>query len=77
MDLKIKAAYMTDVMPCNIGHGNGMEVVLSKINNIDEIAKAIAEHFDPGLLVTSQNQDRFLEAIGLEYIMKRFNLVEA
>ena len=45
-----------------------------RIDNIDEIVESLVDECDPASLVTSSNKDGILDYIGIEYLMKYFDL---
>jgi len=44
------------------------------IDNIDEIVQSLVDECDPASLVTSSNEDGILDYIGIDYVMKYFDL---
>jgi hypothetical protein len=45
-----------------------------EIDNIDEIIESLVDECDPASLVTSSNKDGILDYIGIDYVMKYFDL---
>jgi hypothetical protein len=71
MDLIIKcdeAKVKTDILT------NLQRIEAKKIDNIDEIVESLVDECDPASLVTSSNEDGILDYIGVEYVMKYFDL---
>jgi hypothetical protein len=74
MDLKIKcdeAKICTDIMT------SLTRIEAKNIDNIDDIAAAIADKCDPAYLVTSNNTDGILDCIGKDYVKDYFGRVKA
>jgi hypothetical protein len=44
------------------------------IDNVDEIVESLIDECDPASLVTSSNKDGILDYIGIDYVMKYFDL---
>ena len=72
MNLIIKC----DTAKTSGGFRSRVEVEIESVDNIDEIAEAIAEEADPAVLVTRRNKDGLLDNIGEDYVKKYFNLIE-
>jgi len=75
MDLTIKCSYLDSVQ--SSGYTSPLlEIEACKIDNIDDIAASIVKECDPAYLVTAGNRDGLLESIGIEYVMKYFDLAQ-
>jgi hypothetical protein len=71
MDLIIKcneAKVKTDILT------NLQRIEAKAIDNIDEIVESLVDQCDPASLVTSSNEDGILDYIGIEHVMKHFDL---
>jgi len=71
MDLTIKcdeAKVSTDILTAL------QRIEAKNIDNIDEIVESLVDECDPASLVTSSNRDGILDYIGVDYVMKYFDL---
>jgi hypothetical protein len=76
MDLRIKCRYLDSVQIQ--GYSSPLlEFEACKIDNIDDIAAAIADECDPAYLVTLGNRAELLGSIGIKYVKEYFGLVDA
>ena len=75
MNLNIKAK-KSSICPCRLEAEIGIYDYLEDVDNINEIAKAIADEADPDYFVTEHNIEQLLDEIGREKAMEYFGLIE-
>lgn len=76
MDLKIEGSGIK-TKPFSRGGRILTTVEVEDVDNIDDIAAAIADKCDPAYLVTSNNTDGILDCIGKDYVKDYFGRVKA
>jgi len=75
MDLTVRCRKLSEVTPSIMGcYICTITVELEDVKNFDEIVESLVDECDPASLVTSSNRDGILDYIGIEYVMKYFDL---
>ena len=74
MYLTIKCKRIDTMGIDNWGSSPLFVIGASGVDNADDIIESLVDECDPASLVTSGNKDGILDYIGIEYVMKYFDL---